>query len=138
MTARCGNWLNLMGDLGYDFLLCINRYLGHIRRIFGFRYWSLASFIKNGIKNAMQHISTYEQLLSGMAREHEVEGIICGHIHYPHLRNIQGIEYFNTGDWVEHCTALVETTKGEIKLIRWTEFMELINPEESTPIKIAA
>ena len=35
-----------------------------------------------------------------------------------------GIRYINTGDWVESCTAVVETLDGEFQIIRWSEVHE--------------
>jgi hypothetical protein len=32
-----------------------------------------------------------------------------------------GIRYMNCGDWVESCTAIVETYGGEFAIIRWAE-----------------
>jgi UDP-2,3-diacylglucosamine pyrophosphatase LpxH len=32
---------------------------------------------------------------------------------------IEGIDYYNCGDWVESCTAIVETKEGEFKIIEW-------------------
>ena len=31
------------------------------------------------------------------------------------------MHYVNTGDWVEHCSAVVETQQGELHLLNWTE-----------------
>jgi len=130
MQAHFGNLLSYVGDVGYDFLLFINRQLKRLFRMFGLKYWSLASFIKNNLKNAMKHISTYEHLLASLARDHKVNGVICGHIHFPRFHTINEIDYFNTGDWVEHCTALVETASGEIKLIHWSEMIDMINEDK--------
>lgn len=129
MQAHFGNWLSYVGDVGYDFLLFMNSHMGRIRRLFGLKYWSLAKFIKNNIKNAMKHVSTYESLLASLASEQNVNGVVCGHIHFPRTYEINGIEYFNTGDWVENCTALAETTTGEIKLIYWSEMINEISNE---------
>ena len=46
--------------------------------------------------------------------------MICGHIHHAEIRKIGNIEYFNCGDWVESCTALVENLNGEMELINWS------------------
>ena len=53
-----------------------------------------------------------------MTREKGFDGIICGHLHYPVMRELEGILYCNDGDWVENCTALVEDLAGELHLIR--------------------
>ena len=43
------------------------------------------------------------------------DGVICGHIHRPIIKNINGMLYCNDGDWVESMSALVETYSGEQK-----------------------
>ena len=36
------------------------------------------------------------------------------------MHNNFGIAYYNCGDWVESCTALVEHHDGRFEIIRWT------------------
>jgi hypothetical protein len=48
-----------------------------------------------------------------------VDGVVCGHIHKPELREIGGLTYANCGDWVESCTALVEHEDGRLEIVRW-------------------
>ncbi len=50
-----------------------------------------------------------------------VDGVICGHIHHAASRDIDGVHYINTGDWVESCTAVGETASGELELVRWLD-----------------
>jgi UDP-2,3-diacylglucosamine pyrophosphatase LpxH len=57
--------------------------------------------------------------LSDVARRHEADGIICGHIHHAADRMIDGVHYLNCGDWVESATAIVETHSGELKVLHW-------------------
>ena len=47
------------------------------------------------------------------------DGVICGHIHSAAIRDLDGIAYVNTGDWVESCTAVVELEDGRLALIDW-------------------
>jgi hypothetical protein len=35
------------------------------------------------------------------------------------MRTIDGIQYFNDGDWVENCSALVEHWDGRLELVDW-------------------
>src|SRR3546814_7972544 len=49
------------------------------------------------------------------ARSRGVDGVVCGHIHSAEMREIDGTEYYNDGDWVEGCTALVEHHDGRMK-----------------------
>lgn len=43
-------------------------------------------------------------------------GVICGHSHLPEIKQISGIQYMNTGDWVDHCTAIIEKD-GKFELV---------------------
>ena len=49
------------------------------------------------------------------------DGVICGHIHRPIIKNINGMLYCNDGDWVESMSALVETYSGELKIVYWMQ-----------------
>lgn len=119
MTKR---WLAVVGDYGYEFLLHLNHFLQFFRRILGIkRYWSLSKFIKENVKKSVSFITDYEKILAEYAKHKGYDGVICGHIHKAEIREIDGIEYKNSGDWVESCTALVETLEGEWKIIDWNK-----------------
>ena len=45
--------------------------------------------------------------------------MVCGHIHCAEIRQIGGVTYYNDGDWVESCTALVEDAQGQMSIIDW-------------------
>lgn len=62
-----------------------------------------------------------KKVLSNHAKNKGYDGIICGHIHKAEIRDIEGIEYLNCGDWVENCTAVVETYDGEFEIISWLD-----------------
>lgn len=48
-----------------------------------------------------------------------VDGVVCGHIHAPCVEERGSMLYANCGDWVENCTAVVETHAGDMRLVRW-------------------
>jgi len=75
--------------------------------------------MKDNVKSSISFITDFEHILSEHAKRHGYDGVICGHIHKAEIRDIEGIAYFNCGDWVESCTAIVETYEGEFKIIRW-------------------
>jgi len=120
-VIQCSRLVSLIGTISYDFLLYTNRMLNHLRRRLGFSYWSLASFLKSKIKNAMQHVNNFERAAVYEAQRHDAHGVICGHIHHAEAREIDGFLYCNTGDWVENCTALIEKQDGRIELLHWSE-----------------
>ncbi|UPG86153.1 UDP-2,3-diacylglucosamine diphosphatase [Luteibacter aegosomatis] len=114
-------WLTLLGDAMHRVICWANRRMHTVRRRLELPYLPLSIIIKSHIRLAMEYIRGYEQRVASDARERGVDGHICGHIHFGHVRPIDGILYLNDGDWVEHCTALVEDFTGAMELIHWTE-----------------
>ncbi|MFO8004417.1 MAG: UDP-2,3-diacylglucosamine diphosphatase, partial [Thioalkalivibrio sp.] len=55
------------------------------------------------------------------ARTGGYDGYIGGHIHKAAIRSDDGVLYCNTGDWIEHCTALIEDQGGFLHLIHWSD-----------------
>ena len=113
--------LEKLGSHLYNWILDFNLYFNRLRRALGFGYWSLAAYLKFKAKSAVKFVTEYESTLAAMARSHNADGVICGHIHRAETREIDGIKYLNCGDWVESCTALVEDFDGNIKLIHFHE-----------------
>ena len=111
-------WLAHVGDLGYQLLLRGNGALNFFRRRLGLGYWSLSAYVKAEVKNVVGFISQFEEAIVRYARDFEVDGVLCGHIHTAAVREIDGVTYYNTGDWVESCTAIVETYDGTLELLR--------------------
>ena len=108
------HWVAVMGDIGYSILLRVSRWLNWLRERMGFGYWSLSAWAKNKVKNAVNKVSNFETLVAHECRRNKYDGVVCGHIHHAEYRNIDGIDYYNCGDWVESCTALLEDETGSI------------------------
>ncbi|MDB5505456.1 MAG: serine/threonine protein phosphatase [Devosia sp.] len=117
-------WLAYVGDWAYRFALRINIWLNWVRRRLGFSYWSLSAWAKHKVKNAVSVIGRFEMALTQEAKDSDVDGVICGHIHFADIHERLGIKYINTGDWVESCTAVAETLEGELEIIRWQGVVE--------------
>jgi UDP-2,3-diacylglucosamine pyrophosphatase LpxH len=114
-------WLAHAGSWAYDGLLILNRHFNRLRRHLGFPYWSLSAYLKHKVKNAVNHISSFEQALAREAAGRGIDGIICGHIHRATIADVDGVTYANCGDWVESCTALVEDFSGKLSVLHWVE-----------------
>ena len=114
-------WLAFLGDGAYTLLLKSNRWVNRVRRLFGLPYWSLAAHMKKRVKNAVSFISRFEEVVAHAAGERGVEGVVCGHIHSAEIRQFGDVTYYNDGDWVESCTALVEAADGSLSIIDWAE-----------------
>ncbi|WP_374407180.1 UDP-2,3-diacylglucosamine diphosphatase [Pelagerythrobacter sp.] len=116
-------WLAVVGDALYHLLMGMNRWVNAARTAMGLPYWSLSKTAKHKVKNAVEFISKYEEVVARAAAERGVDGVVCGHIHTAEIRAFDGIEYYNDGDWVEGCNALVEHFDGRMELLHWPEEM---------------
>lgn len=110
-----------LGDTLYDFLLFLNRHFNRFRRRFGYHYWSLAAHIKAKVPKAQEAIARYKKAAIKEVKKLGFDGIVCGHIHHPEIAEIDGLLYCNDGDWIESCTAMVETLSGDLKLVHWSD-----------------
>lgn len=121
VITRYHRWIAWLGDIGYNLLLEVNRWINAARKRLGFGYWSLSKWVKHRVKTAVGFISDYEAAVAKSCRDKGYEGVICGHIHHAEIRDFEEIRYLNCGDWVESCTALVEDEHGTFSIIRWAE-----------------
>ncbi|HEX4640527.1 MAG TPA: UDP-2,3-diacylglucosamine diphosphatase [Chthoniobacterales bacterium] len=116
-VVQNARWLAFAGDLGYQFLLSLNPLINFFRRRFGLGYWSLSAYAKKRVKDAVNFIGEFEAAIVRYAERSGVEAVLCGHIHNAGIRQIGAVTYYNCGDWVESCTALVENFDGEMELL---------------------
>jgi len=114
-------WLLKLGDALQGFICAMSRRCNALLRRFGVRYLPLSIWIKQGIGRARRFIEDFEARVADSARADGFDGHICGHIHYGRIADHAGVLYINDGDWVEHCTTLVEHHDGALELLHWTE-----------------
>jgi UDP-2,3-diacylglucosamine pyrophosphatase LpxH len=126
-VTRYHKWVSHLGDIGYNLLIALNRYYNHARKALGYPYWSLSAYIKHRVKSAVEFIGGFERAVAHECIRRDYDGVICGHIHHAEIKDIGGIKYYNDGDWVESCTALVENFDGTIEIIKW----HIINHEDN-------
>ena len=118
-VIRSSALMALLGGAGYGLLLGLNR-IGHaVNALLRRPYWSLAQAIKMRIGRAARYVERFQAACLNRAREAQVDGVVCGHIHRAALIERDGLLYCNDGDWVESCTALVESPAGELSLLHW-------------------
>lgn len=81
-----------------------------IERYVPIPFWEiLRKFFRHTIRS---HTIKFQKKMMLQARGYA--GVICGHVHYPHLSQF----YMNCGDWVHHCTAIVEHHNGSFELLK--------------------
>jgi len=112
-------WLMHIGDVAYNFMIWINIHFNTVRNLLNLDYWSLSKWLKQNTKKAFNFINNFEEHVSDYCKQEKYDGIICGHIHVAKIKDINGIEYLNCGDWVESGTALIEHTDGNFEIIEY-------------------
>ena len=121
VITRYHKWIAKLGDTGYSFLISVNRYLNWFRRKLKMGYWSLSQYAKTKVKNIASFIGDFENSVAEACKLGKYDGIICGHIHHAEMKMINGIKYFNDGDFVESKTALVEELDGSFAILAWQD-----------------
>ena len=138
-VVQNARWLAFAGDLGYQFLLALNPVINFFRRRLGLGYWSLSAYAKKRVKDAVNFIGEFEAAIVRYAQQYGVEAVLCGHIHNAGIREIGAVTYYNCGDWVESCSALVENFDGEMELLSFCPHAVTtpVPAEEAEPVETA-
>ena len=121
-VVQNAKWLAYLGDTGYQFLLALNPAINFVRRRFGLGYWSLSAYAKKRVKDAVNFIGEFEKAVVRYAEKFCVDAVLCGHIHSASIHQFAGVTYYNCGDWVESCTALIEQHNGTLELVSYPAF----------------
>lgn len=135
-AVKCSRWLAWLGGGAYDLAMWLNRGVNFVRRTLGLPFWSFANYLKLRLKNAVRYVEAFEHAAARAAVQRRLHGIVCGHIHRPGIRNIDGVLYCNDGDWVENCSALVEDMAGRLSICSWAQIAQ--GAPEREPVSLAA
>ena len=109
-------WLSKIGSVGYDFALWLNRVYNTYRKWRKLPYISISQKIKESVKVATNYVNDFEVTALSMATKKGCNGVICGHIHQPADRMINGHRYLNSGDWIENMSAILVDYDGKLYL----------------------
>ena len=104
------HWLGMLGSVGYDLAIVIDRALKKMGRT-----TSLSKYLKDNVKAAISFMVDFENEMVRQAKKRECHTVICGHIHNPDDKIIDGVRYMNTGDWVENCSYI---TLGKLRNLK--------------------
>ena len=86
------------------------------RSVFGLEYWSLSKFLKSKVKDAISFVNDFKLLSLMKLKEVNCDAIMIGHIHTPSIEKIESKNYYNTGDFCESCSYIIEDLEGNIIL----------------------
>jgi UDP-2,3-diacylglucosamine pyrophosphatase LpxH len=104
-------WLAKIGSIGYELAMDIDRLLKKV----GVRR-SLSHTLKTKVKDAVKFITNFEEEVVRQATLRGCHGVICGHIHKPEDKNINGVRYLNCGDWIENNSYIIQHMDGSYEL----------------------
>lgn len=112
--VRVNSFLYWLGDTAYELSIKINKIYNFFRRnIFGLEYWSLSSYLKTKVKNVIKFLSEYKKMSDIKVKEMGCDSIMMGHTHSPEITHGR---FYNTGDFVESCSYIIENIDGIIEL----------------------
>jgi UDP-2,3-diacylglucosamine pyrophosphatase LpxH len=103
----------------------------------GGQHGMASSKMKSCVGPIVRQVQRFRSLLVQHARERGFDGVICGHIHAPEQLRVDGIDYLNTGDWLENCSAILEHADGRFELCYFSDcrgvFKLTVNPAAPIP-----
>ena len=105
-------WLGVLGSIGYDLAISIDRKL----KSWGYKR-SLSKYLKDKVKEAVKFITSFEEEIVRQGIKHGCKSVICGHIHHPEDKMINGVRYLNCGDWIENNSYIIYNN-GEYSVIK--------------------
>lgn len=103
----------------YVAMLRLGQRLPRLRVAMGLSCWSPLADLWTRSRKVVERVGRFEKLLVREARRRGLDGVICGHVHMPGEKTVEGLAYLNVGDWVESCTALVEHEDGRLEIVDW-------------------
>lgn len=114
--VRLHPFLYMIGDWAYEFSFKINNVYNFFRKIFGLQYWSLSKYLKSHVKDAISFINDFKKLAMIQIQDVECDSIMIGHIHTAEISKIEDKTYYNTGDFCESCSYMIEDLEGNVIL----------------------
>ncbi len=119
-TKGSAKILAKLGSSGYNLLIRFNRFINFILNFLGRERVSISKKVMAGVNKAVSKINDFELIAAELAIKKKYDYVICGHIHQPQKKIVETkdgkVTYLNSGDWVEHLTAL------EYQQNEWTIF----------------
>jgi UDP-2,3-diacylglucosamine pyrophosphatase LpxH len=109
-------WLSRIGSFGFNRIIDLNLATNYVLRKLGLRPRFYSFWIKRTSKRLLGAFGRFQRKLIQTAVDGQLDGIICGHVHWPLLVEERGVVYLNTGDWLENASAIVEHFDGRMEL----------------------
>jgi UDP-2,3-diacylglucosamine pyrophosphatase LpxH len=113
----------------YEMALHMNAGVNRARSRYHRRPVDFCTALKLTVKRVSHRKKGFADRLADHCAASGCDGIVCGHIHRPEIRQMtNGTLYVNTGDWVEHGSAVVEHLDGTLELVDWKQPSAVLEP----------
>lgn len=110
VSLRYSHWLLHLGRTGFEVLLLFSKMRSKLLAKFGKSSTPFIPSEQESNQRDPQQISRFEQNVVKMAIDQQYDHVVCGHSHAPKKELFETTKgsclYLNSGDWVEHMTAL--------------------------------
>ncbi len=129
--------LSRAGSRVYDGLTTVNAGTNRLLRSIRIPEWNYCFWLKRASKKIVGAVNDFQQRLADFAQSQQCDGVICGHIHSPAVVLDGHFVYCNTGDWVEHRSALIEHLDGTLSLLDNGQVLKTVAPRSDRPLPAA-
>lgn len=96
--------------------------------------FSLAKYMKGKFDNREEVRRAFTAGAINIAREQELDGVICGHVHHLLREEVEGTLYLNSGDWDDGAGAIVFGHDGVPVALDWMVEREVLGLAEEPPL----
>ena len=115
-TAKLG-FIYHLGSRAYSYAIWFNNLYNRYCKRFGLKNCHVSKVLKRNTKKVVNFINNFEDFMVEYTLERGCDSIVCGHIHHPEIKQVGQVTYYNCGDWVESCSAIVEHLDGKMELV---------------------
>lgn len=123
-----------LGAAAYGLLTMLNKGLNAGLTFFGKKEIVIYRSLKKKLIQEKPKPSKFELAITKIAAQKDYHTVICGHTHIPKDKTIINehgiVNYINSGDWVEHLTA-VEYENGRWRLVQYSNYEDTLVEDDS-------
>ena len=83
-------WLAKLGTFSYRQIMAWNTYINWMRARLGHSHWSLSGYVKQKSSSARRFMQRFEIGIARTVQQKGFDGVICGHIHQPADKMLDG------------------------------------------------
>ncbi len=113
-------WVSRLATRAYHLVNVLNHLVSRCGRGQGRAgNFDICRFVRVRAKQFADYLGRFGEGVTQETLRRECEAVVCGHMHKPRVSQYDGVEYYNAGDRVEHCTAMVEDFTGRVELIHY-------------------